>query len=133
MVLMDENACLWFLQHRNDINKQFKEPKWRKMKNYSPWNNEARGLERKCKMNSVLCMKNEVEKALKRVFGHEIFLKILSKHGDELRSVKTRKLKFENEFKKNQILGKHEEKISQGENSPCQIFATHFLSCEMGF
>ena len=36
MVLMDENACLWFLKHRNDINKQFKEPKWRKMKNYSP-------------------------------------------------------------------------------------------------
>ena len=35
----------------------------------------------------------------------------LSKYGDELRSVKTRKLKFENEFKKNQILGKHEEKI----------------------
>ena len=32
-------------------------------------------------------------------------------------------MKFENEFKKNQILGKHEEKISQGENSPCQIFA----------
>ena len=63
-------------------------------------------------MNSVLCMKNEVEKALKRVFGHEnFFLKILSKHGDELRSVKTRKLKFKNEFKKNQILGKHEEKI----------------------
>ena len=90
------------------------------MKNYSPWNNEARGLERKCKVNSVLCMKNKVEKALKRVFGHEIFL---SKYGDELRSVKTRKLKFENEFKKNQILGKHEEKISQGENSPCQIFA----------
>ena len=29
----------------------------------------------------------------------------------------------ENEFKKNQILGKHEEKISQGENSHCQIFA----------
>ena len=29
----------------------------------------------------------------------------------------------ENEFKKNQNLGKHEEKISQGENSPCQIFA----------
>ena len=81
------------------------------MKNYSPWNNEARGLERKCKVNSVLCMKNEVEKALKRVFGHEKILKILSKHGDELRSVKTRKLKFKNEFKKNQILGKHEEKI----------------------
>ena len=81
------------------------------MKNYSPWNNEARGLERKCKGNSVLCMKNEVEKALKRVFGHEKFLKILSKHGDEPRSVKTRKLKFKNEFKKNQILGKHEEKI----------------------
>ena len=75
-------------------------------------------------MNSVLCMKNEVEKALKRVFGHEKkILKILSKHGDELRSVKTRKLKFENEFKKNQILGKYEEKISQGENSHCQIFA----------
>ena len=93
------------------------------MKNYSPWNNEARGLERKCKGNSVLCMKNEVEKALKRVFGHEIFFENLSKYGDELRSVKTRKLKFENEFKKNQILGKHEEKISQGENSHCQIFA----------
>ena len=85
------------------------------MKNYSPWNNEARGLERKCKGNSVLCMKNEVEKALKRVFGHEKILKILSKYGDELRSVKTTKLKFENKFKKNQILGKHEEKISQQE------------------
>ena len=94
------------------------------MQNYSPWNNEARSLERKCKGNSVLYMKNEVEKALKRVFGHEIFFfENLSKYGDELRSVKTTKLKFENEFKKNQILGKHEEKISQGENSPCQIFA----------
>ena len=51
------------------------------------------------------------------------FFENLSKYEDELRSVKTTKLKFENEFKKNQILGKHEEKISQGENSPCQIFA----------
>ena len=30
MVLMDENACLWFLKHRNGINKQFKEPKMEK-------------------------------------------------------------------------------------------------------
>ena len=51
------------------------------------------------------------------------FFENLSKYEDELSSVKTTKLKFENEFKKNQILGKHEEKNSQGENSPCQIFA----------
>ena len=81
------------------------------MKNYSPWNNEARGLKRNCKWNSVLCMKNEVEKALKRVFGHGNFFENLSKYRDELRSVKTTKLKFENEFKKNQILSKHEEKF----------------------
>ena len=30
MVLMDENTCLWSLKHRNDINKQFKEPKMEK-------------------------------------------------------------------------------------------------------
>ena len=40
------------------------------------------------------------------------FFENLSKYRDELRSVKTTKLKFENEFKKNQILGKHEEKNS---------------------
>ena len=42
MVLMDENACLWFLQHRNDINKQFKEPKMEK--NEKLLTLEARGI-----------------------------------------------------------------------------------------